>query len=783
MQRRFLLFALSFIVVLFTAWFWPLPSALIQPSAVTTTKILDREGRTLYDQRNGGLREYVRLPDIPEDIIQALVTMEDRTFWTNPGVSLRGIARAAVRDFYAAKFVEGGSTITQQFVRLRLQPEHRGVFYKIREAWLAVKISRSLSKQDILERFLNDAYFGNQAYGVAAASRIFFGKNLSELSGAESALLVGLLNAPTALNPYKNSKATMQRRNLVLHVLHSQGLITDEQLQIDLMEPIHLASGQVKISAPHFVFWQIQERGIEWKEKTEVRTTIDLSLQKEVEMIISNQLEKLKDLRVTSAAVVVLDVKTGDILSMVGSADYFDTEHDGAVNVALANRQPGSALKPFTYALGLSKGMTAATTITDVETPFFTQEGNIYTPRNYDFDYHGLVRLREALANSYNIPAIKVAEKVGVSTLISFLQKIGISTINKSPDHYGLALTLGDAEVKLLELTKAFAMFAHGGKTVAVRTMLDDPIHTGEQVIDPKIAWLITDILSDNDARAAEFGRASSLSFYFPVAAKTGTTRNSRDNWVVGYTPSRVVGVWVGNADNTPMKGTSGITGAGPIFHDVMIAATHGVPSEQFQRPPGIVDVEICRLSGKKVTPLCPTSLTEHFIAGTEPNEDDMFREITIDTRNGQLATADCDEKFLQKKVFAFLPAEVQEWARNNGWKMPPTKTSPFCTSQVSHPIQPMVETSDALTISSPYTGTTFLLDPLIPDSYEQIFFRAHTESEIQSVEWHVNGEKVGEGSAPDFSLAWPLRPGTFLIEAIANDQKDAVTIDVQQNR
>ncbi len=780
MKRSYIaLGLLVFCVAVLIAWTKPLPPSLLRQH-VSTTSILDRNGVLLYDERSGGLWRRIPLAEIPTDIVAALIATEDRTFRTNAGVSLRGIVRALLRNVRAGRTLEGGSGITQQLVRLQLQPVRRTIFYKAYEAWLALKLSSRYSKDDILDLYLNHAYFGQQAYGIAAASMTYFGKNPHELSLSESALLVGLLNAPTALNPFKDLASAAQRRNLVLRSMCSVGSITAEQVEEALHEPVRLSHGKVLIKAPHFVMWQMQRRGIEWSGLEEVRTTLDAALQAEVEQIIENRLEKLADRNVTSAAVVVLDSKTGDVLSMVGSADYFDALHDGQVNVTLSPRQPGSAIKPFTYALALSRGMTAASTVADIESEFLTKEGTSFSPRNFDYEYHGLVRLREALANSYNIATIKVLERVGVPTLLTFLRRIGLSTLPRSPDHYGLALTLGGGEVKLLELARAYAMFARGGRTLPIRTLLSDPIEAGEQMLDPRVAWLITDILSDNDARSAEFGRASPLAFPFPVAAKTGTTRNARDNWTIGYTPSRVVGVWVGNADNTPMRGTSGITGAAPIFRDVLFAALRGRARESFARPQGIVDREICRLSGKLMTTDCPTSLLEHFIEGTEPKQkDDMFTMFSIDRRNGLLVGSGCEAMFVEKRAFAVFPPEVRKWARDNGWPSPPKQLSPLC-SRDSLP-SPAIGTGHWLTITSPSNGASYVLDPLVPDDNEKIRFEASADDRVKHILWRVDGNVVGTGNAPDFRFFWKPRIGLFQIEARSREQSDSVRIEIRK--
>ncbi len=743
-----------------------------------STKILDREGHLLYEVQGSGLHTGMPLENIPQSLIDALIATEDRTFYYHLGLSLRGIARAALHDIRAWRIVEGGSTITQQLVRTLLKPTKRGFGYKLQEAALALLYDARYSKHDILERYLNVSFFGQGAYGIKAAARTYFDADVSTLSLGQSALLVGLLNAPSALNPYKDLEGARERRDLVLRAMFSKDVISESEYHSAKLEPVILTSGRVNIRAPHFVMWLLQLHP-ELRNQNTVTTTIDLELQTSAEDIVNRQVEKLQDKNVSSAAVVVLDAHTGDILSMVGSRDYFDTEHDGAVNVAVSARQPGSALKPFTYALALSRGMTAASTIADIETQFFTAEGNPYVPRNYDFGYHGLVRLREALANSYNIAAVKVLEKVGVERLLSFLKQTGLTTLSESPDHYGLALTLGDSEVKLLELSAAYGIFARAGRTLMPRALIDGSSQQDAQVLDPKIAWLIADILSDNSARTAEFGTDGPLSFSYPVAAKTGTTRNSRDNWTIGFTHDRIVGVWVGNADNAPMRGTSGVTGAGPIFHDVMEEAMKRLEKKSFARPDGIVDREICRLSGKLPTELCTERLTEHFIAGTEPREfDDMFVNLAIDSRNNLRAGQSCNKKYTEQKAFTVFPPELRKWARENNWKQPPENYSPLCpaTTDPTDPTKPQ----EPLIITRPSPGASYLLDPLIPDDQELIVFEAMAQTDIKTLTWFVDGVRVGEGIAPDYRFKWRPSKGLFTVEAGNGSLKARVQIEVK---
>jgi penicillin-binding protein 1C len=765
-------------VALLLAALWPLPGSFLHPKPLPAVQIEDRNGKLLYEARgqDSGSFRFIALKDMPQSLLDAVVSIEDRGFYDHGGVSIRGTARALWQNLSTGRIVSGGSTLTQQLVRIRLKPDHRGFLYKAKEAVLALKLDSQASKDEILESYLNTAYFGHQAYGIAAAARTFFGVSPPELSTAQSALLAGLVQSPASLDPFANMKRAKERQTRVLDAMKENGTLTQVAYDAAMHEPIVLAKDRVAIRAPHFVFWLQGQRPDAFEMPGHLKTTVDLNLQTDIEDIVRRKLAELNEKNVTSAAVVVLDAKTGDILSMVGSADYFDAAHDGAVNVAVSARQPGSALKPFTYALALEHGDTPATTVADVETQFFTKEGNPYTPRNYDYGEHGLVRYREALANSYNIAAVKVLQKIGVGTLLQFLKSAGIGGLDETPEHYGLALTLGDSEVTLLDLVSAYGIFPRGGLTLHPRALPSDAASPGVRVLSAQSAWLITSILSDDSARLPEFGEDGPLSFGGKVAAKTGTTRNSRDNWTIGYSPDVLVGVWVGNADNSPMRGTSGVTGAGPIFHDVMLSALSRYPSGSFAEPSGIAHAAVCRLSGKLPTPECPSTIQEVFAAGSVPTaKDDIFRAVPLDTRNGLLASDGCDPRFVKREVFAVFPPEVKTWARENGWKQPPTQRSPLCggTSDSS------ATAATFLQILAPQPNDSFLLDPLIPDSEELVIFKAQASDDVRSIEWYVNGAKVGTGLAPSFRYEWKPGIGKFEVKAMSGAAHDTRTIEV----
>lgn len=768
----------------------PLPRKLRESSTMPPLRIEDRSGVLLYEAMNPtyGANRYIRYDDMPQILITALIATEDRSFRRHFGVSIRGIARAIFQNLRAGRIISGGSTISQQLVKIRLKSRKRGWIAKAGEALLAMKIEIAMSKNHILEAYLNEAYFGHQAYGIAAASGTYFGKSVHELSVAEIALLVGLLQSPSAYDPFIDKGAAEERKNTVLNALEQTGNLNVTEKEELSYEPISLAEDRIPILAPHFVQWLIENHGDALTYRESIRTTIDVNLQKEIEEVIEYQLKRLTGKNVSSAAIVVLDVHSGEILAMVGSHDFFDAKNDGQVNVAISPRQPGSALKPFTYALAFEDGKTAASVIADTNVQMLTQEGNPYTPRNYDYEHHGLVRYREALANSYNIPAIKIAGEVGVAKILKLLREAGITTLKEEPEFYGVALTLGDGEVSLLELTKAYAIFPRLGRTLPLRVFQKkEAIDTEEeerQILSPQISWLISDILSDSTARIAEFGLENLLEFSYPVAAKTGTTRNARDNWVVGYTPHRLVGVWVGNADNTPMRGTSGITGAGPIFHDVMELAMRTLPKENFAMPYGITQREICAISGKLPSDACDKKVMEYFIGGTEPTEEDTMHQIlAIDRRNRLLAQEECDTTSVQKEHFILFPPELLSWAREQGYREPPKEFSPLCGKMDEVVIHADQENeSPWIRITHPKIGDSFMLDPLVPDASEKVILEAEASESISQVHWFMGEKEIGIGTAPEYRLAWEPHEGTWLIRAVTGEYEDTVQISIFRN-
>jgi 1A family penicillin-binding protein len=631
--------AIAGILVLFHVY--PLPNDLNAYVPAPSTRIMDRNGNLLYEIVGpGGRRVTVPLSGIPVALRQATIAAEDASFYHNPGIDPTAILRSVLLDARLAQPAYGGSTITQQLVRtILLSPnerQQRTLGRKLHEASLALQLATRLSKDDILALYLNNVYYGNLSYGVEAASEAYFGRPVSTLDLAQCALLAGIPRAPTAYNPLLAPDAARARRSTVLRLMADNGYITAPQRRQADAESLGLASPEQGIQAPHFVFYVVslleQRYGQDALERggLQVTTSLDLNLQRQAESIVRQHVDQLKAAHdVHDGALVAIDPRTGQILTMVGSADYTDSASDGAVNVALALRQPGSAIKPFTYAAAFARDYTPATVVDDAPTAFKTREGVPFLPQNYDLRFHGLVTLRTALANSYNVPAVKVLDHVGISAMLDVAHAAGITTMNDAR-RYGLALTLGGGEVKLLDLTSAYATFDTGGihhDPVAILRIANangavlyawQP-SAGRRAASPQVSYLITSILSDNAARMPEFGAASPLLLDRPAAAKTGTTSDFHDNWTVGYTPDLVAGVWVGNADNTAMRDVSGISGAAPIWHDFMQAATRNLPARDFAQPPGIAHETICPDTGLLPGAGCTDRQDEVFIAGTQP--------------------------------------------------------------------------------------------------------------------------------------------------------------------
>jgi 1A family penicillin-binding protein len=622
------------------------------------TRIYARDGSLLQaplapNDPTAGLRRRVPLSEISPYLIDAVVATEDSNFYEHRGVDPVALGRAIFRAVQTQGPVVGTSTISQQLAKLVFLSPERSMTRKVKEAILAAEITRSYPKDTILEIYLNEIYFGNLAYGIEAAARLYFDKPASELTLAQAALLAGLPQAPAAYDPLQNPEGAKARQADVLRLMVEHGAITSQEADAAWREPLtYYGAGLESVrldKAPHFVMTvrsqieQLYGPELLYRGGLQVYTSLDPQLQAEAERQVQAGVAELQGRNVSNGALVAQDPRTGEILAMVGSADFNNAEISGQVNVSLSPRQPGSTIKPFTYLATFEQPTdwwTTATLIDDVRTEFDDGPGRPpYVPVNYDGREHGRVSLRSALASSYNIPAVKALQHVGVDALLQVAERFGLATLTR-PGHppYGLALTLGGGEVTLLEMTNAYGALANGGvytpptpilcvldaagtvlerveapglpeacrnAPLAARAVQRQPEQT--RVATPEHSYLLTDILQDNEARTPAFGANSWLQIGRPAAVKTGTTNDVRDIWTVGYTPQLAVGVWVGNADGAPMdRNLSGLAGAGPIWNRFMRAALAGVAAQDFTRPPGIVQVEICTLTGARADSTCP---------------------------------------------------------------------------------------------------------------------------------------------------------------------------------
>ena len=706
-----------------------LNDGLKRPSA----RIFDRHGALLYEilPPEQGRNTPISLSDVPTHCRAAVIATEDANFYAHSGVDPVGIARAVWINLRGGDWVAGGSTLTQQAARMVfLDATERSAKRKLQEMLLALRLETAYSKDEVLALYLNQAYFGHLAYGIEAAARAYFGKPTPELSLAECALLAGMLQGPAIYDPLQDLPAAKIRQAVALRLMTERGEITPEQAAQAGDEPLSFAAAPFPIQAPHFVMavWTKLERDYPdrlYRDGLDIYTTLDLDWQNAAQHIARQQLESLNDITrsdrppadADSAALVALNPQTGEVLAMLGSPNYFDIDISGAVNGTLALRQPGSTLKPFTYAAAMNPERahpwTAATVTLDVATAFTTRKGELYVPANFGNVEHGAVTLREALASSYNIPAVTALNEIGVPEMVNLAARAGMTSLWENPD-LDLAVTLGGGEVRLLDLTQAYAIFANGGYRVEPVFITRVTVRGGEslyqwtppalteRLIDSRVAWLISDVLSDDSAREPAFGRGSALSIGRPAAAKTGTTTDTRDNWVVGYTPSLVVGVWVGNPDNREMTGATGLTGAGPIWHQFMRQVLAGTPVERFDAPPDMLRVEVCTLTGLRATPECESRRPEWFIPGTEPTEGGN----TFLTRDG----------------------------------------------------------GGDLRVLSPYPGAVYQISAGMPRDTQRIKLEVSTPPDAVRVEIVINGRVVAESA----TAWWVLQPGEYAISARA---------------
>ncbi|MEK7184239.1 MAG: penicillin-binding protein [Patescibacteria group bacterium] len=761
-----------FLVAALFAWYskdLPTPGKIRERQVIESTKIFDRNGGLLYEVHGDENRTVLADQDIPLISKQASIAAEDRQFYEHFGVDFRGIARALFLDVFTGQRA-GGSTITQQYVKNALLTNKKSFDRKIKELILSLEIETIFSKDEILTLYLNEIPYGSSIYGIQAASQSFFAKDAKDLKLEEAALLAAIPQRPTYFSPYGTHTDDLKaRRDYILRTMVELGSISQADADAALATEIAVIPQSDTIKAPHFVFYvreQLVEKfGEQMVEEGGLRvtTTLDSQLQEQAEQAITAGMEKVRARGGSNAALVSVHPNSGEIVAMVGSADYFDSEHDGNVNVTVAQRQPGSSFKPIVYATAFKDKYNPASTIWDVSTDF-----GKYRPNNYSGNFRGPVSARFALANSLNIPAVKLLSLVSLDKALETAHAMGITTLNE-PERYGLALVLGGGEVKPLDMATAFSVFANGGTyrppisilkvETSSGTILDEhKAGTDEKdVLDPAIAYQITDILSDNNARSAVFGPRSSL--YFPkhrVAAKTGTTQEFHDAWTVGYTPDISTAVWVGNNDNTGMKNADGSVVAAPIFHTFMQSALDSMENHEFVKPDSLKTVTVDKLSNKLPTDSSPDKITDLFAPWQIPKTvDDVHVKVKINKSNGKLATELTPESLVEEKTYTVVHSErpdnpawenpVLDWARGNGIEVgtPPTENDDMYTD-ATIPTVKITDPDDGETVSGLFTAKA----------------TASAHFGVQSVSLTIDG--IASGSDTSDPYTFPVQTSTI---------------------
>jgi penicillin-binding protein 1C len=659
-RQAFIIAVAGFITLIFAITILkdlPSPGKLRSGAFPVSTQIFDRNGRLLYEIYADQNRTPINLDDLPDHVKYSTIAIEDKNFYKHHGFAWEGITRAFLNIVFK-KNLQGGSTITQQLVKTALLTPERTLRRKIREALLAFATEVRYKKDTILEMYLNHVPYGGTAYGIEQAAQLYFDKSAKDLGLAEAALLAGLPQAPTRYSPLgPNPDAATNRQRQVLDRMLEDEYISPEDHQATLDQELTFAPQTQNIKAPHFSLYikelLVNKYGQQLVEKGGLRvtTSLDLDIQKHAEDVVATETAKLERARVSNAAALVTKPRTGEILAMIGSKDYFNLDIDGNVNITTRLRQPGSSIKPINYAVGLIKGYTPATLFLDVPVCFNAPgQPSSYCPRNYDGQFHGPAQMRFTLGNSFNIPAVKMLAANTVEAMIATASAMGITTFEDST-RYGLSLTLGGGEVRMVDMAVAFGVFANQGLKVDLTPILkvedylgnvleaidlETELPAGTKAIPPEVAYLISHILLDNNARLQAFGGSSELVIpNHAVSVKTGTTDDLRDNWTLGFTPSFLVATWVGNNDNTPMNPwiVSGVSGAAPIWHDIMAHLLEDQPDEWPKKPENIIGLQVCSLTGLRPNPEHPCETRfEYFIKGKTPSmEPPLKRGIWID--------------------------------------------------------------------------------------------------------------------------------------------------------
>jgi penicillin-binding protein 1C len=764
----------------------PLPAELSAGATSGSVRVTDAGGRTLREVRanDGALAAWIPLGSVGPHVVHALLAAEDRRFYDHLGVDPVAIVRAAFTDLAKGRFAAGGSTLTMQLARI-LRPHPRTLRGKIFEAALAVRIEWSFGKDRILEQYINRAGFGPNLRGLASASQAYFDKSPASLSLAEASLLAGLPRGPSLYDVTRRPDLARRRRDRVLGRMQSAGWIGSAEAEEARSEPLLPQAHRPSFGAPHLVEGLVSgslgdlQPGLAEALRgpvSRIETTLDAGLQRVAEAQIAAAMGELQPKGIGAASAVVVENATGDVLAYVGAPDFFDAPHLGRNDGARARRQPGSTLKPFLYELAMEKlGFDPSTRLPDVEL-HVEEEGRDYSPRDYDDHFRGPVRLREALGSSLNVPAVWTALQTGVEPLLDRLHELGFDALDKDARYYGPALALGDGEVTLLELVRAYATLARSGVDRPLRfvTNVEGGGHAPvalepapeHRVMPARFADLVTDVLKDHDARRGSFGDRTVLDFPFEVAAKTGTSKGYRDNWAVGFTRAVTVVVWAGNMSGEPMTDVSGITGAGPLLHAILESAMQGRSARALpvsrEDHPGLARVTVCALSGEAAGPDCPYRVDE-WVPDDEPRgpECTMHERVRIERETGLRAGPACPADQVEERVFERFPPELSAWAEGAGRPMAPRAWSPACPAGPGEG----ADEEGELRIVYPLAGARFVIDPDRPREAQVLDVRIIAPPHAREATLRVDGTEVAR-VGPPFDARWQLAAGRHDLEA-----------------
>ncbi len=763
----------------------PFSKEELQKNESRVLKIYDRNNILLANifPEYGGFYKEVKYSDLPQNLIEAVISAEDKNFFKHKGIDYKAILRAFISNLLNRKIVSGGSTITQQLSKSIIHRE-RNYINKFYEALDSIRLEKNMTKEEILTEYLNRIFFGNNCYGIGAAAELYFKKEVKDLNINESVILASIIKSGTKFNPYKYKERLHLRKIYVLGQMKNNNYIKEEEYNNYINENITIYTNREKniLKAPHFVMYIKDSIGkLKYSNITEVKTTLDYKMQKEASLVISNASQSLHSFNVRNISCVILNAKTGEVLSMIGSMDYFDKETDGSVNGAIALRQPGSALKPFLYAYLFDKGESPASVIGDIKT-YINSPGGDYIPENFDRKYRGPVTIRDALANSLNIPAVRWLSKYSLKDFQNILLKSGLISIDKNPDYYGYSLVLGSAEVRLIDLASAYTIFPNSGifinhySAVSLKKENGDIFYfpkksyTHKRVISEESAYLINKILSDRNARMGSFRSYRGLVYPFSIAIKTGTSKGSRDAWAIGYTKDYIVGLWLGDFKGSEMINITGGNGAVPILYDLFSMLNKSQKETKWHKPKDIIEREICLISGKLRGEFCKETRLEEFSIFNVPKEECDVHNLYI-KRNS--------DGSIDKKVFLNLSSEYNDWIKerqiekpNSEWIKAENTYAYNNLNQINNfnSINNQNKINERISITSPTDNSVYKIDSTLPLEYQNIFISSYIPKNIIEANLYCNEEIIANiEELKNGSVIWNLKKGdyTFYIKAI----------------